>query len=185
MTTHAIDGRAGMEPADDGRRPLDVMCDEIVERYHAALRRSLPRIRDELAHLYATATSPPILRLATAFGELAELIEAHLAKEENLLFPALEALANAERMGRSRPPLPFVTVLHPIRLMEAEHVRIELALDRLRELVLAVSEPDTLSASWHQCMAELSHLDDDLREHHRTENEHLFPQALELERRIL
>jgi regulator of cell morphogenesis and NO signaling len=122
---------------------------------------------------------------ATAFGELAELIEAHLAKEENLLFPALEALANAERMGRSRPPLPFVTVLHPIRLMEAEHVRIELALDRLRELVLAVSEPDTLSASWHQCMAELSHLDDDLREHHRTENEHLFPQALELERRIL
>ena len=174
-----------MEHADDGRRPLDVMCDEIVERYHAALRRSLPRIRDELAHLDATATSPTVLRLATAFGELAELIEAHLAKEEHLLFPALEALANAERTGGPRPPLPFATVLHPIRLMEAEHARIELALDRLRELVFAVSEPDTLSAAWHHCMADLSRLDDDLREHHRTENEVLFPRALELERRTL
>lgn len=185
MTTHVIDGCAAMEPADDGRRPLDVMCDEIVERYHAALRRSLPRIRDELVHLAATGTSPALVALGAAFAELAELIESHLAKEENLLFPALEALANAERTGGSRPPLPFVTVLHPIRLMEAEHVRIELALDRLRELVLAVSEPDTLSAAWHQCMADLSHLDDDLREHHRTENEHLFPHALELERRVL
>jgi regulator of cell morphogenesis and NO signaling len=185
MTTQVVDGCAAMERTDDGRRPLDVMCDEIVERYHAALRRSLPRIRDDLAHLYATSMSPAILRLATVFSELAELIEAHLAKEENLLFPALEALANAERTGGTRPPLPFATVLHPIRLMEAEHARIALALDRLRELVLAVSEPDTLSAAWHQCMADLSRLDDDLREHHRTEDEVLFPSALELERRML
>lgn len=174
-----------MEHPDDGRRPLDVMCDEIVERYHPALRRSLPRIRDGLAHLNATAKSLTILRLSAAFGELAELIEAHLAKEENLLFPALEALATAERRGDTRPALPFATVLHPIRLMEAEHVRIELALDRLREMVLEVSEPDTLSAAWHDCMAGLAQLDDDLREHHRTENELLFPRALELERRIL
>ena len=174
-----------MEHPDDGRRPLDVMCDEIVERSHAALRRSLPRIRDGLAHLCATAASPAIPRLAAGFGELAELIEAHLAKEENLLFPALEALANAERTGGARPALPFATVLHPIRLMESEHVRIELALDRLREMVLAVSEPDTLSAAWHDCMAGLAQLDVDLRDHHRTENDLLFPRALELERRIL
>jgi regulator of cell morphogenesis and NO signaling len=176
---------ASMDTPDDGRRPVDVLCDEIVERYHAALHRTLPRIRDELAHLDATATSAAVVAVGQAFAELAELIESHLAKEENLLFPALEALADAERTDGPRPPLPFATVLHPIRVLEAEHLRIELALDGLRELVLAVSEPDTLSAAWHECMADLSQLDRDLRAHHRIENEELFPHALELERRIV
>jgi len=176
---------AGMDPFDDGGRSLDVMCDEIVERYHAALRRSLPRIRDELAHLAETGSSARMTALIDAFAELGGRIELHLAKEENLLFPALEALSNAERTGAGRPPLPFATVLHPIRLLEAEHVGIELALDRLRERVLEVDEPETLTAAWHQCMADLSRLDADLRDHHRTENEILFPRALELERRVL
>lgn len=174
-----------MDLFDDGRRSLDVMCDEIVERYHAALRRSLPRIRDELAHLAATGLSARMTALIDAFAELAGRIESHLAKEENLLFPALEALSNAERTGAGRPPLPFATVLHPIRLMESEHMGIELALDRLRELVLEVDEPETLTAAWHQCMADLAQLDAELRDHHRTENEILFPHALELERRVL
>lgn len=174
-----------MDLFDDGRRSLDVMCDEIVERYHAALRRSLPRIRDELAHLEHAGSSSRLIAVSNAFAELAGRIESHLAKEENLLFPALEALSEAERTGAGRPPLPFVTLLHPIRLMEAEHVHIELALDRLRELVLEVDEPETLTAAWHQCMADLAQLDADLRDHHRTENEVLFPHALELERRVL
>jgi regulator of cell morphogenesis and NO signaling len=106
------------------------------------------------------------------------------AKEEHLLFPSFVTLASAEREG-TRPALPFSTVLHPIRMMEAEHERIEAVLDRLREAALSVPEPDSLSPGWHQLMSQLSELDTDLREQHRTENEILFPRALELERRPL
>ena len=174
-----------MGRADDSGPPLDAMCDDIAERYHAALHRSLPHIRDELSALCQSLSTRPLQDLSLAFGQLADQIEAHLAKEENLLFPALESLADADRTGGPPPTLPFSTILHPIRVMEAEHVRIEAALDRLREAALAVGEPESLSPSFGRCMTELAQLDADLREHHRTENEVLFPPAIEVERRLL
>jgi len=68
--------------------------------------------------------------------------------------------------------------------METEHARIESALDRVRVLARLVPESETRSPDWHRCMADLATLDTELREHHRTENEVLFPRALELERRV-
>lgn len=164
---------------------IDVLCEAIVDRYHASLQEQLPRIRDELAAISASAASPAVEMLRVAFAEVADQIASHIAKEEHLLFPAIAALSSAERAGAHRPPLAFATVLHPIRFMEAEHGRIEMALDRLRELARAVSEPDTLSPHWHRCIAQLAKLDAELREHHRSENEVLFPRALDLERRLL
>lgn len=173
-----------MGRADDPGPPLDAMCDDIAERYHAALHRSLPRIRDELSALCRSVSTRAMREVAIAFGELADQIESHLAKEENLLFPALESLAEADRAGGPPPILAFSTILHPIRLLEAEHVRIEAALDRLREAALEVGEPDSLSPSFGRCMTELAQLDADLREHHRIENEVLFPHAIAVERRL-
>jgi regulator of cell morphogenesis and NO signaling len=157
------------------------MCHDIVGRHHASVFRSLPRVRDELARLSFT---PALAELRLAFAGLADEIRGHLAKEQHLLFPSFVALAAAERDG-IRPALPFSTVLHPIRMMEAEHVRIEAALDRLRAATLSVPEPDSLSPGWRRLVSELTELDTDLREQHRTENEILFPRALELERRLL
>jgi regulator of cell morphogenesis and NO signaling len=164
---------------------MELLCDAIVDRYHASLQESLPRIRDEMQSMSATAASPELEMLRSAFTEVSEQIASHLAKEEHLLFPAIAALSAAEREGQRRPALAFATVLHPIRFMEAEHDRIEMAVERLRELARVVPEPDTLTPTWHQCMADLAKLEHELREHHRTENEVLFPRALELERRLL
>ena len=174
-----------MDRPVDTARPLDVLCADIVERYHAALHHSLPIIRDELAALCVPGASPALRNVRTVFSDLADLIEGHLAKEEHLLFPALEALAAAERTPGRRPASTFVTVLHPIRLMETEHARIEHALQHLRGLALEVSEPESLSTGWRRCLAELAWLDRDLHEHHRAEDEVLFPRALDLERRLL
>lgn len=169
----------------DGVRPLDVLCVDIVERYHALLRRSLPRIRDELAALCASACSPALSEMRLAFSELADQIDAHLAKEQHLLFPALAALAAADRNDGRRPSTPFVTVLHPIRLMEAEHSRIEAAVERLRDLALEVPEPDGIMPGWRRCLSELAALDRELRDHHHSETTILFPLALEIERRLV
>lgn len=173
-----------MERLGDSGANIELLCDAIVDRYHGALHEWLPRIRDELASMTAGAASPQLAMLRAAFADLADQIESHLAKEENLLFPAIAALSSAEREGGPRPPPVFATVLHPIRFMEAEHARIELALDRLRELARAVMEPETLSPAWHRCMADLAQLDVELREHHRAENQVLFPRAIDLERRL-
>lgn len=171
-----------METIHDGRR-LDAMCADVAQQ-HASLRRALPRIHSSLATVSA-ATAPPGLDLIrVAFTALADLIETHLSKEEHLLLPALRALCEAEDAGRSRPPLPFATLLHPIRMLETEHLRIENALDQLRDYAADVwREPAT--SEWRHCLGELSRLDEELRTHDRFENEVLFPAALDLERRLL
>ena len=173
-----------MDPFDEGRRPLDAMCHDIVERYHAALYRSLPRIRHELTAFAAEAGSLAAREMLELFDELDEQLQSHLAKEEHLVFPALSALSG-DPPPRSGLRSTFATVLYPIRLLEAEHVRIEITLDRLRELAVTIVEPDSLSEHFKQCMIELAEFDRHLREHHRIENEVLFPQALEMERQVL
>jgi len=174
-----------MDPVHDPGRPLDAMCHDIVTRYHAPLHHALPRIRDVLTELADGDAPPAVDLMRVAFTALADMIEAHLAKEENLLFPALTALSDAERSGRGRPPLPFATILHPIRMMESEHMRIESALDQLREFARDVSGADASAPGWREYIDDLLRLDDDLRDQHRFENEVLFPAALDLERRIL
>lgn len=160
---------------------IELVCDAIVNRYHDALRDALPGIRQAMHCLNATSTSAELPALLSVFDDLAEQIEGHLAKEEHLLFPAFAALSMAERAGGRLPKMAFATVLHPIRLMETEHARIERSLDRLRELARAVHEP---SPAWRRCLSDLANLDTELREHHRAENEVLFPRALELEQRL-
>ncbi len=174
-----------MERQVDIGASLEVLCDTVVDRYHASLREQLPRIRDELTAMSATASSPALAMVQVAFVDVADQIASHMVKEDHLLFPAIAALTDAERAGGHRPPLVFATVLHPIRLMEAEHGRIEMALDRLRELARAVAVPDAMVPVWQRCMADLARLDTELRAYHRTENEVLFPRALELERRLV
>jgi len=178
-------GSDGMDRlAGDTAPPLDVLCAEIVERYHASLHRTLPLISAGLGALCDATPSLALREVRHAFSDLADQIAAHLAKEEHLLFPAFAALAAADREHRSRPPLPFVTVLHPIRMMEAEHARIDAGLERLRDLSLEVAEPDSVLPGWRRCLGALTTLARDLREHHRRENELLFPLALEIERRL-
>lgn len=173
-----------MDRADGGRRPLDVMCNDIVERDHAALRRSLTRIGPALSALAAASESPAARGMRELFAELAAVIAGHLAKEEHLVFPALAALSDAGKHSIPRPGT-FTTVLYPIRLLESEHLRIEEMLDRLRDLALTIGEPDSVGGPFRRCMAELADLDRNLREEHRVENEILFPYALELERHVL
>jgi regulator of cell morphogenesis and NO signaling len=174
-----------MDRFADAARPLDALCEDIVDRYHAALHRELPAIREDLAALCTASGSSTFREVRGAFDGLADLIEGHLAKEEHLLFPALEALAAADREGRRRPAMPFVALVHPIRMMEAEHLRIESAMDHLRDLVLEVEEPDSLLPGWRRCLSALARLDRELQDHHRCEGDHLFPRALELEHRLL
>ncbi len=147
----------GDDYSDDPGRPLDELCDIIVARYHAYLHRTLPLIRAELAGLTEPDSAPAgsLAETRAAFNELAHLVQGHLAKEEHVLFPALEALARADREGGSRPALPFPTVLYPIRLLESEHARIETALERLRQATQALVAPESLApllvgtvASW-------------------------------------
>lgn len=165
--------------------PIDELCASIVSRHHAYLYRALPILQHDLGRLVDDDCPEGALAETRAVViDLVQQLTGHLAKEENLLFPALVALAQADRAGGSRPALPFPTVLHPIRMMETEHARIEALMARLRALTQGFAPRDDATVAWRHCLTQLAQLDADLREHHRTENEELFPRALDLEQRL-
>ena len=66
--------------------------------------RSLPRIRDELSALCQSPSTRALQEVSTAVGDW-PIRSAHLAKAENLLFPALESMAEADREGGPPPTL--------------------------------------------------------------------------------
>ncbi|MGE0815372.1 MAG: hemerythrin domain-containing protein [Vicinamibacterales bacterium] len=162
--------------------PLDALCDRLLGDLHAPIHAAVPTIRARLAVLADRTPQPRTEELRRAFAAAAERLAAHLAKEENIVFPALIALAEAERAGRSRPPLAFPTVLHPIRALEAEHRRLAAAIDELT--ALSDTHPDRASAPWTAVRADLAALHRLVAAHVQVEDEVLFPRALELDARL-
>lgn len=163
---------------------LDDLCTLLVERHHAHLIGDSRAIRRQLAELAGEQPQSPVGQARAIFDDVADQLGAHLAKEENILFPALAALARARRDGTGRPALPFPTVLHPIRVMEAEHERVVEQLARLAELAGSLAPPGESVGEWRRTAAGLASFDRDLRAHMRFEDDLLFPRALELERQL-
>ena len=173
------------EWSDESRRPVDELCELVVARHHSYAYRTIADITRRLEALAACGDAEPALvETRAAFVDLARELLDHFAKEEIVVFPALSALAMADREGGRRPALPFPTVLYPIRLMETEHLRIEAAMARVRELTHGFAAGADASALWRACLSACADLDHDLQRHFRVENELLFPRALELERRF-
>lgn len=164
--------------------PLDRLCEEFLERHHAYAHIAVPRLRGQLAAAVERDPGSVPAGLPAAFAALADGLLSHLAKEENILFPALTMMAEADRAGHGRPPLPFPTILHPIRVMEAEHARLAEALDHLVRVASGFTVPDAAADSTRRLMADLAAFRDRLEAHLRAENDVLFPRALELDRRL-
>jgi regulator of cell morphogenesis and NO signaling len=162
--------------------PLDALCERLVVGPHAVVHAAVPRIRARLTAIAERAPAAESDAVRLAFEAAADLLLAHLAKEANILFPALSALAEAERAGQPRPPLAFPTVMHPIRLLEAEHARVVAALDDLQRLI--ARHPDAGADAWTPVRDELAALRQTLGAHGRLEAEVLFPRALDLDRRV-
>jgi len=161
---------AGLNPAT---LSLPEMADYIVAVHHAFLRHELPRL-DELARKVLRVhgeTHPELGQIKEIFCALeAELID-HLAKEEQILFPAIQALARAET------PALHCGLEGPIAQMIHEHDGAGAALHRLRELSGDFTPPESACSSYRALFAGLAELEADLHRHIHLENSVLFPRA--------
>lgn len=172
----------GESPGGGGPEALDELCGYAAGRHHQALRLDLRRVAGLVRPL--AEDGPPGPAVVALFDDIATYLERHLTKEEHILFPALTALAEALRLGQPRPPLPFPTLLNPVRLLEGEHAWLHERMERLREVTAGVAFPVDGGEPWRRAYEGLAALDADLAEHVRFEHDVLFPQALEVERRL-
>ena len=148
-------------------RPLPELITHLLERFHAAHRAELPRLvamARKVESVHAEKADCP-RGLAEHVERMAEELESHMQKEEQVLFPLILA-------GHGR------RASMPIQVMEEEHVDHGRNLARLRELTHGFAPPAEACGTWRALYLGLAELDEQLMQHIHLENNVLFPRAL-------
>jgi len=163
---------------------LNNLIDHIIGVHHAYLKAQLPRIEAMLGKVlskHSERHGDVLLPLAATFGPLKEELDAHLMKEEMILFPMIRGLEMARETGQAPRPNHCGSLRNPIRVMVMEHDSAGEALARLRALTSGYTPPEDACNTYRAFYFELSELERDLHRHIHLENNILFPRAVEME----
>jgi len=167
---------------------LDVraLVELVLGTHHAVTRRAietLPALAAKVATVHGGAT-PELRRVRELVEALFHELAAHIGREEQMLFPYLVALCDAEERGTRRPRPPFETAARPIHVMRMDHDAAGALLAELAEVTNGYILPAGACSSWRALYEGLEAHNQDLMRHVWIENELLFPKALELEQRL-
>jgi regulator of cell morphogenesis and NO signaling len=175
--------RAGENQVSFSGMTLPALIAHILVTHHEYVKRMLPTL---LAHTAKVATvhgqnHPEVVEVARIFANVASDLDAHLRKEERILFPYITSMALAAAEGKKLPPPPFGSVGNPIRMMESEHESAGDALYEIRNLTGTYAPPADACTTYRVTYQELQEFERDLHQHVRLENNLLFPGARGLE----
>jgi regulator of cell morphogenesis and NO signaling len=174
--TSAIEASRGAVDSDTHdwlQEPLGNLTSHIVTTYHQPLREELPRLQGmavKVARVHG-GRAPYLGRLDTIVAELSADLLTHMQKEEMVLFPAIDALAQGA-VGRPFP------IAMPIAIMEKEHDHAGSLLEELRVITSGYQAPDWGCATLRALYQGLADLEAAMHVHVHLENNVLFPRAL-------
>ena len=173
-------GETTAETAPDD--PAELVA-HIIDRHHAYVRRAIPVVTDHLAKVVAVhgGRHPELAAVAAHFDIVTHELMLHMMKEEQVLFPYICALADAEQSGTPPPSAMFGTVQNPIRMMEIEHEHAGKELAAIRELSSGFTPPEDACTTFRVVYDELRTFEQDLHRHVHLENNVLFPRSVRLE----
>lgn len=147
-------------------RPLSDLLDHILANYHDKHRRDLPELVRLASRVEAVHRDNPACPhgLAAALREVAQELEMHMQKEEQILFPMIGRGMGAMAGG-------------PISVMQHEHDEHGERLRNLERLAHNFELPPGACNTWRATYAGVRALVDDVMEHIHLENNVLFPRA--------
>lgn len=165
-----------------GRTTLAALCDEIVHSHHHYLRARLPLIDRLLEKVVAAHAGrhPELVRVRRVFAAFAADMMRHMAKEEQVLFPAVRRLEETRRF----PAGPFGSIRNPIAAMEAEHDDAGDALEVIRAATAGFVPPADACPTYRALLTALADLERDMHRHVHKENNVLFPAAVKLDEEL-
>jgi regulator of cell morphogenesis and NO signaling len=151
------------EAAPEAPAPSELI-DHILRRYHEVHRQQLPELIRMARRVEAVHRDHPNVPqgLAGHLETMEQELLAHMAKEEQILFPLLK---------QGGHPM----VVHPIGMMRHEHVSHGAQIERLAELTHQHQPPAGACNTWQALYAGTARLTEDLIAHIHLENNLLFP----------
>jgi regulator of cell morphogenesis and NO signaling len=162
------------------------LCDltrHIRESHHRYVRSAIERLEPLLAKVRAKhgANHPEVEEVERLFLELGRDMTRHMQKEEQVLFPYIDALERAANAHEPVEPPFFYTVRNPIQAMMREHDSAGELCKQIGELTGRYTAPQDACATVNSLYDELCQFERDLHQHVHLENNILFPRAVKLE----
>lgn len=178
----ALSGRGTGSPDVRSWRP-GFLAQYIVEVHHTYVRETTPSLlqfSEKVARVHGDR-HPETIEVHRLTTELLNELHSHMAKEEGILFPFVQALEESHTKGTPRPQAHFGTAQNPIRMMEDEHEHAGNLLKQLRAVTSGFTPPADACNSYRFLYGSLADFEADLHQHIHLENNILFPKALALE----
>jgi regulator of cell morphogenesis and NO signaling len=157
--------------ADVDRLEPVALVAHILDTHHRYLHEELPllvALAEKVRDVHGSR-HPELARVAELVTEIRDDLEPHLAKEEQVLFPAIQEWADGQRS------FPFGTLSNPVRMLMLEHDRAGELLEALRAETGGYQAPADGCASYVSLYERLAHLELDTHRHVHLENNVLFP----------
>jgi len=154
------------------------LIDHILATHHEFVKRELPRLdtlMTKVHRVHGDAHPETLPEMARLWGQVSGELRPHLMKEEQILFPAIRALAEGRPGG-----MPPAWLEGPIGVMEQEHEEVGAQLARMRELSGGYVAPEGACGSWRALWSGLDEFEQDLHRHIHLENSVLHPAARRL-----
>jgi len=123
--------------------------------------------------------------LRRLFTEVGREMIMHMQKEEQILFPYIDALENAANTHGSIEPPFFQTIKNPIHMMMKEHDTAGELIKHIRSLTSDYAAPTDACTSFKALYEALKEFEADLHQHVHLENNILFPRAVKLEATVV
>ena len=166
---------------------LSFLADFIVNNHHAYVREAIPALTEyttKIARVHGK-NHPELIAIAEHFTNVANELNAHLPKEERVLFPFIQQLNEAAKTNSTVPRSGFGSIQNPINMLEMEHEAAGSSMEAIRELSQNYTVPADGCTTYRLAFAKLQEFEADLHQHIHLENNILFPKALELEKKVL
>jgi len=166
---------------------LGFLADYIENNHHSYVREAIPALSEyttKIARVHGER-HPELLEIARHFAAVASELNAHMPKEERILFPYIRQLSQAAKAGSHLPRPAFGSIQNPINMMEMEHEAAGSSMEAIRQLSQDYTVPADGCTTYRLAFAKLQEFEADLFQHIHLENNLLFPKAVKLEQQVL
>jgi len=169
----AIVQASGAESAGDDWQyaPFDALIGHIVEKHHAYMHSEMPRLEyilSVVARVHGPNHGDVLEPLVGLYAALKTELDEHLAKEEQVTFPAIARLVTGEIDE---------VVLRTVRELEEEHERAGAVLHEMHEATHDFVMPDDVCNTYRALYDGLREMERDIHQHIHLENNILFPRV--------
>jgi len=180
----ALDEAEKARDAEYDKWDLSFLADYIVNMHHKYVREAIPALYEyttKIARVHGSR-HPELLEVVKHYTNVANELEAHMPKEERVLFPYIKQLEEAKKSGVKLEPAGFGSIQNPINMMEMEHESAGQNMEAIRNLTNDYEVPADACTTYRLMLDKLQEFESDLFQHIHLENNILFPKAIKLEK---